>query len=68
LSAALSFSFALFIWAQSFRIITSVSSRIGFALAMVASPDSMSSTTAISGSKLFDGFAPLAFKLSDFGG
>ena len=37
-------------------------------LAMVASPDSMFSRTAISGSHLFDGFELLAFKLSDFGG
>ena len=37
-------------------------------LAMVASPDSMSSWTAISGSNLFDGFELLAFKLTNFSG
>ena len=63
----MSFGFALFTWERSFLISFFISFVSGVASAMVASPDSMSSWTAISGSNLFDGFELLAFKLSDFG-
>jgi hypothetical protein len=69
LGAALSFGFALFIWARSFLIRICISFLIGVASAMVASQDSMSSKDRNQrGANLFDGFELLAFEPKNFGG
>jgi hypothetical protein len=69
LSAALSFGFALFIWARSFLISICISFLIGAASAIVASPDSMSSRMAISAARTSSTVLSfLFFELPNFSG